>query len=228
MIEMRKSEDYTSSIARLYDLTTDDIKNITFQVTDRCSLRCSYCYQINKSTRRMKFETAKKFIDLIFSGEKGFREYLGHPKAIICDFIGGEPCLEPELMDQIASYFQEQIILHPEYGIEHFRCSISSNGLHHFEPEVQKFLNKHANHLSYSVSVDGNKELHDMCRRTPNGEPSYDRAMAAVNDWRARGFGMGSKITLAPANIKYCYEASKHMVENGYKEININCVFEEG
>lgn len=228
MIEMKQNEDFAASLSRLYGYGTDDIKNITFQVTDRCSLKCSYCYQINKSTRRMKFETAKKFIDLIFSGEKGFREYLGKPKAIICDFIGGEPTLEPELMDQIVDYLYGNILAHPEYGIEHFRISISSNGMHYFEPKVQKFLQKHKNHLSFNISIDGNKELHDMCRRTPDGKPSYDIAMAGVNDWRAKGNYMGSKITLAPANIRYCYEASKHMVENGYQDININCVFEEG
>ena len=42
------------------------IKIITFQVTDACNLCCSYCYQFNKGTHIMSFETAKKFIDYIF------------------------------------------------------------------------------------------------------------------------------------------------------------------
>ena len=38
-------------------------KSVTFQVTDACNLACTYCYQINKGTRKMSFETAKKFVD---------------------------------------------------------------------------------------------------------------------------------------------------------------------
>lgn len=86
-------------------------RNVTFQVTDACNLACSYCYQINKGTRKMSFETAKKFIDLILSGEKGFSEYV-NPKtspALILEFIGGEPMLEVNLIDKIIEYFQQQI-----------------------------------------------------------------------------------------------------------------------
>ncbi len=39
---------------------------------------------------------------------------------------------------------------------------------------------------------------------------------------------MGSKITIAPGNISYLYDAIVHMTELGYNEINANCVFEEG
>ena len=40
-------------------------RTITIQVTENCNLRCTYCYQINKSLSKLKFETAKKFIELI-------------------------------------------------------------------------------------------------------------------------------------------------------------------
>ena len=39
---------------------------------------------------------------------------------------------------------------------------------------------------------------------------------------------MGSKITVAPANVDHVFNASKHMIELGYRDININCVYEEG
>jgi hypothetical protein len=39
---------------------------------------------------------------------------------------------------------------------------------------------------------------------------------------------MGSKMTLAPANIQYTFDAVKGLIDQGYKEINLNCVFEEG
>ncbi|MCI7559376.1 MAG: hypothetical protein MSS76_04590 [Clostridium sp.] len=39
---------------------------------------------------------------------------------------------------------------------------------------------------------------------------------------------MGSKMTLSPANVMYTFDAVKGLIEQGYKEINLNCVFEKG
>jgi sulfatase maturation enzyme AslB (radical SAM superfamily) len=55
------------------DLAT---KTVTFQVTEDCSLACKYCYQINKSKRRLSFDIAKLMVDKMLSGEAGFRDYM--------------------------------------------------------------------------------------------------------------------------------------------------------
>jgi len=39
---------------------------------------------------------------------------------------------------------------------------------------------------------------------------------------------MGSKITLAPANIQYTFKAIKDFIKFGYTEIYGNCVYEKG
>lgn len=106
--------------------------------------------------------------------------------------------------------------------------SICSNGVLYFTDKVQRFLEKHKGHLSFNISIDGNKELHDMCRKFPDGSGSYDIASSAVADWASKGNFMDSKMTVAPANVSYVYEASKSMVEKGYTCIHINCVYEEG
>ena len=234
----RRFEQFQDYIARLYPEEhshTDGNKklsrSVTFQVTDRCSLACKYCYQINKGTRKMSFVTAKKLIDLLLSGEKGIKDYVSpeNSPAIILEFIGGEPFLEVELIEQICDYFFEQTtdMLHP--WATKYMISICSNGVSYFESEVQRFLNKYQNRISFSVTIDGNKELHDSCRVFPDGVTgSYDIAVAAAKDWMGRGFYMGSKITIAPGNLTYLYDAIVHMVELGYKEINANVVYEKG
>ena len=45
-------------------------RNITLCVTNDCQLRCTYCYERHKGEKYMTFETAKKYIDLLISGEK--------------------------------------------------------------------------------------------------------------------------------------------------------------
>ena len=204
-------------------------REVTFQVTDRCSLACTYCYQINKGKRRMSFETAKKFVDLLISGEKGFYDYINKDcsPAIILDFIGGEPFLEVELIDKTCDYFMERCIeLHHPWA-NNFMISICSNGVAYFEPAVQKFLNKWRNRISFSITIDGDKELHDSCRVFPDGSPSYDLAVAAAKDWMSRGYYLGSKITIAPGNIDCLGRALKHMMSLGYDDINCNCVYED-
>ena len=51
------TEDYNNQVDRLLKYFPKNIRigkdhavrNITIQVTEECNLRCSYCYQINKS-----------------------------------------------------------------------------------------------------------------------------------------------------------------------------------
>ena len=39
---------------------------------------------------------------------------------------------------------------------------------------------------------------------------------------------MGSKMTIAPGNVNYVFEAVIGLIDKGYTEINLNCVYEEG
>ena len=79
-----------------------------------------------------------------------------------------------------------------------------------------------------SITIDGNKKLHDSCRVFPDGSGSYDKAIAAVKDWVSKGNYMGSKITIAPENLPYLYEAIVEFIEFGYTEIHANTVYEKG
>ena len=234
---MKRFEDYQDTIARLYPKKIKDNEDgtrylsrpITFCVTNACQLRCTYCYEKHKGNKYMKFETAKKFIDLLLSGEKGMDQYINPEisQAVMLEFIGGEPFMAIDLMDQITDYWMDRTteLMHP--WAEKFRISISSNGVAYFEPKVQEYLKKHANHLSLSVTIDGNKELHNACRvYAGTNIGCYDEAVAAAKDWMASGYTMGSKITIAPENLKYLDTAIIHMLDLGYEEIMANCVYE--
>lgn len=85
--------------------------------------------------------------------------------------------------------------------------SMCSNGTEYFNPEVQQFLNKYNGRVSLGVTVDGNKELHDKCRRYPDGRPSYDKASKALLDAMARGYTADTKMTISRENLPYLYDA---------------------
>lgn len=231
-----RDEQYQDYLPRLFPARDGDpanhhVINATLQVTDACNLRCTYCYQINKGHHTMPPEIGKKFIDMIIDESMGVKEYHQNKIAdgIILEFIGGEPFLEIELIDELTDYFIDELIRRGSPLATRFRISICSNGLLYFEPKVQAYIKKHLNHLSFSISIDGNKQLHDACRVLPDGSGSYDIAIAGVKHFTEVLKGpMGSKMTIAPENVMYTFEAVKGLIETGYEIIHLNCVYEKG
>lgn len=186
------------------------------------------CYQFNKSKMKMSFETAKRFIDELLADKYGYINRYNSP-AIILEFIGGEPLLEINLTRKVYEYFLEQTykLDHPWFKLH--RLSLCSNGLAYFDEEVQSFFKEYSQNISFNISIDGNRELHDACRIQPNGEGSYDVDMVALNHFNKHHTPeRNSKMTLAPGNIKYLFDSVVSFIKNGMKTINLNCVFEEG
>lgn len=234
-----KFEQYSEYLDRLYpeeigklSINSSHVKDITLQVTDACNMACTYCYQHNKGHHSMSFETAKKFIDMILDADELVNSYITSTisRGAVLDFIGGEPLLEIDLVSKVSDYFMGELFRRKHPWAIKFMFSVCSNGLLHFDPKVQEYLKKHSKHISYSISIDGNKSLHDSCRVDLAGNGTYDRAIAAVNHYREALDGyMGSKMTIAPGNVDKVFEAVSYMIEkNGYNHINLNCVYEEG
>ena len=233
----RPQETFTDMLARLFPMpgiqlgiNSPHSKCITFQVTEDCNLRCSYCYQGCKTHRKMSLETAKAAVDMLLAADERTNQYITSTEVagVVLDFIGGEPLLEVELIDQILDYFVAQTFrLHHPWATR-WKASMSTNGTLYFRPEVQRFLDKWAKHLSLSISIDGDKQLHDSCRVFPDGSGSYDLAIAAAKDYMTKGNALGSKMTIAPGNVDYLYHAVIGLLDAGYRAINLNCVYEKG
>ena len=234
----RVDDSWTGKLGRMYLDPFEDQRNlekrrarsITFQVTEGCNLCCSYCYQGAKSNKRMTLETGKRIMDMILSGDERISAYMptNEIAGVAFDFIGGEPFLEIDLIDGIMDYFVERAFEMDHPLANKYMISMSSNGTLYFTEPVQKFIEKWKNHLSLSISVDGNKKLHDACRVFADGTGSYDMAIKAAMYHREHYGFIGSKMTIAPGNVEYTYEAVDEMLKNGYREIFLNCVFEEG
>ena len=232
MIKFPGTEEFTDTLSRYFgSLNIEKTRTITFQITDDCNLCCSYCYQINKGHHKMPFEIAKTLIDELLHNDKLIENYVKSKNSlgVILEFIGGEPLLEVDLIDQIIDYFIEQCIILHHPWIDRFRVSICSNGILYFTPKVQEFIKKHQTHLSFSISIDGNKKLHDTCRIFPDGTGSYDLAIKAAKHYmKYYDKNLGSKMTLSIDNINYTFLALVNLWENGYNYIYANCVYEKG
>ena len=218
-IESIKNEYSTNKKDWTYATTS-----ITFQVTEACNLRCAYCYQICKSKEIMDLETAKKLVDYILSDE-----YFNQSPVIgvIIEFIGGEPFLAIDLIDQICEYFINEMLRKNHIWLKHFRFNITTNGTLYFDNKVQNFIHKYKDFLSLTVTVDGCKELHDKCRVFDDGSGSYDLAIAAARDLLSNFNGrQPTKLTISPQNMYYIPAAIKNFISEGFNDIFFNCVFE--
>lgn len=137
----------------------------------------------------MTSETARKIVDLLFRLYDENNENMvinHHTKGLILDFIGGEPLMNIEVIEDTIKYFIDQCTEKNHIWLTNFRASMSSNGILYFKPEVQSFLNKYKNFISLNITIDGPKEVHDLCRIDYDGEGSFDRSIAAWDDWLKR------------------------------------------
>jgi radical SAM peptide maturase (CXXX-repeat target family) len=205
------------------------VHSFTFQTSEDCNLNCTYCYQLNKTAARMSFDVAKKCIDDMLSGRYEYINQHNSP-ALIMEFIGGEPLLEINLTRRIYEYFLDESyrLNHPWF--RHHRVSICSNGLLYFDRDVQKFFHDYKERISFNISIDGNRDLHDSARIQPNKEGSYDVDTTAYGHYieTFHEFNPGSKMTLAPSNISHLFDSLVNFINLGFKVIHLNCVFEEG
>lgn len=104
-------------------LTSDTIKQqllnlrqIVFEVTDSCNLKCKYCgygefygsYD-KREERNLSFEKAKSLIDYLFSLWKDSNVDF-YNRALTVSFYGGEPLLNISFIKQIQEYLETTYI----------------------------------------------------------------------------------------------------------------------
>jgi sulfatase maturation enzyme AslB (radical SAM superfamily) len=91
------------------------IKSVTLILTSQCNLRCSYCFENDKKSGRMGWETVRQSVDWVLDSERDEIELV---------FFGGEPLLEFDMMKRAVEYAEEN--LPPGKSLKY---AISTNGL---------------------------------------------------------------------------------------------------
>ena len=166
-------------IVNRYHYTGDDIdffasntRNLTFEVTEKCNLSCTYCiygkyYNNNKigSKKDLDFSVAKNIIDYFICNWTSNKNS-SHKKGITIGFYGGEALLNFDLISQIVSYVKSTEI----FKENHIGFTMTTNGV---------LLGKHIsflveNNFDLLISLDGGTEHNNSYRTFHNNKSAFD------------------------------------------------------
>lgn len=233
LLDRKRHEDYSNMVQRLY--AGDDIsvnhalcRNITFQVTSGCNLRCSYCYEHHKGAEHMSIETGRKIVDYLLDlYEQGDSDFINrNTRAVVLDFIGGEPLLEAELIEHICDYWFSECYRRSIPLAPFTRISFATNGKLWFSPEARHLFDKYHEMMSVTISIDGVQELHDKYRVDEHGVGSFSLAWSAFQDAKHRFGWLNSKMTFVPGSFRYIADSIKMMLDEGCTDIACNYAYE--
>lgn len=142
----------------------------TIVSTFNCNYNCWYCIQ-----KHVKEQIDYDKINLIIKHvktyliENGIRSY-------ILSWFGGEPLMEPEVIDYVSSSLYEFCF---DNKIE-FNGAITTNGSL-LKSDIIKMLKK--NHIDcYQITIDGDKESHNKVKRQKGEESSFDTILSNIVD----------------------------------------------
>lgn len=179
-------------------------------LTEECNLRCDYCY-IYKQAKTMTVDIARDSVDFLFKNAGLQDNRLG-----VC-FFGGEPLLEPKLLELVADYALEKA------GKTHtINFSITTNAtlLSKSNAELLKKYN-----VKTTFSIDGINDAHDTHRKTIAGKGSF--AMIERNMEHLLGLADCTiRLTVTPETAATLCKSVKWLIEQGFKSISISPVYE--
>ena len=170
------------------------MKTIMLTLTERCNLNCTYCYEKNKSLRTMAKETAIKILEKELQEDVDFCEI---------QFFGGEPFFEYDLMKELCEFLWSK-----EWPVK-YHCFVTTNGtLVH--GEVQQWLKENREKIICSLSLDGNKNAHDINRCN-----SFD--LIDIDFFKETWPLQTAKMTISPESLPFLAESVIYLHEQGIK-----------
>jgi uncharacterized protein len=159
---------FADTDADVLDLIHTKIPQLSLELTEQCTSRCSYCAQNperpTRLGRHMDWPTARRAVEQ-------FMERASKTRRPIISFWGGEPLLQFPLLEQVLRYATST---HP--GIP-FGVAFTSN-LMLMTPHIAEVLREHR--VNLLVSLDGPAAVHDRYRRAPGGLGTFESTMAGL------------------------------------------------
>lgn len=179
--------------------------NFTILLTDKCNLKCTYCYENKKNRCTMsskKVNEITRFIDRVL-------DYYGRKTDININIQGGEVLLEYKKLKGFVKMLSSK-----EYFKRITYISMTTNGTIYSE-EISKFIRE--NKISLSISVDGNKEVHNKYRIFNNGEGSFDTVILNLKKYILDGIDIRCRMTYTSETVNKIFDGISELELIGVK-----------
>lgn len=178
---IRKREEYERSSGEY---------TITINPTLACNMSCWYCYESHKNMPAMSANVKQSvllLIDKLLADNK--------LKKLNLSFFGGEPLL---YFDKVVV----DIINHAKMQCKAFDAKLSI----HFTTNAYLLTDSVLKQLegldvSFQITIDGGKQVHDSVRKTKGGEPTYARIVEHIHQTLSRGFSVGVRFNYTAKSI---------------------------
>lgn len=163
---------------------------ITINPTLACNMSCWYCYESHKNMPAMSADVKQSvllLIDKLLADNK--------LKKLNLSFFGGEPLL---YFDKVVV----DIINHAKMQCKAFDAKLSI----HFTTNAYLLTDNVLKQLegldvSFQITIDGGKQVHDSVRKTKGGEPTYARIVEHIHQTLSRGFSVGVRFNYTAKSI---------------------------
>ncbi|SDG07942.1 uncharacterized protein SAMN04488542_12558 [Fontibacillus panacisegetis] len=156
----------------LYDKDAPNIQteHITFEMTERCNLRCKYCiYHEGEAgfrtfgSRDIDLDTCKKAVDLLSKSTK---------EEVHITFYGGEPLLRFDIMRDTIEYSKVKLHNKKVFYNMTTNATLMTEEIANYWASLE--------HHSTLVSLDGPEWIHDKNRVYCDGKGSFKSVMRGL------------------------------------------------
>lgn len=190
------------------------ISNFTICPTMGCNLRCTYCFEsddqhINYNLMTdAQLDTIFNFISETLENNKEERIRLKGDTPATINVFGGEPLLKTNypVISRILEFAEANGIL----------VKIITNGT-----TIQPYLGLFEHYvklLHLQITVDGNKEIHDVRRIRADGSGSFDQICRNINRVLDLGIKIALRINVDKANIQTLRELEAVIKSNQWDQ----------
>lgn len=169
-------------------------KTVMLTITEQCNLDCIYCYEKNKSLKTMDFNILRGILDMELCMEDGFEE-------VEIQFFGGEPFIEFELIKKACNYLWSR-----EWKKTYY-CFATTNGtlVHN---EIKVWLEENRDKFTCSLSIDGNKDAHNVNRCS-----SFD--LIDIDFFKEMWPDQTAKMTISPESLPFLADSIIYLHKRG-------------
>ncbi len=170
----------------------------------------------------MSFDIARKAVDYFIENKQEFPE-----TSVQWEFIGGEPLLEIQLIEDIIKYILKQTFKSSHPWFESSTFFVTTNGLLYSSEKFQRLVERYREILDVSVSIDGPPHVHDSNRVFPNGQGTYDSIRASIELWIRQFPDSTTKVTIGKSTLGNICDSVLHLFHLGVRKVIANVVYEE-